>query len=156
VATASEDSTVRLWDTDTGKQHGPTLEGHTDWVTGVAFSPDGVLLASSSTDLTVRLWNVETGDPHGPPLTGHADALLGVAYSPQHDRLATASRDATARLWWPFFEDWVRVGCHLVGRNLSMAEWRKLLPDTPYERTCPDLPAGQKAPSDSAKAQYDD
>ena len=40
LASASEDRTVRVWDAATG-QETLTLKGHTDFVTGVAFSPDG-------------------------------------------------------------------------------------------------------------------
>ena len=38
------------------------LEGHTDSVGSVAFSPDSQLLASGSGDRTVRLWNPATGE----------------------------------------------------------------------------------------------
>ena len=63
LASASDDSTVRLWDADTGQPIGDPLTGHTDAVCGVAFSPDGHRLASGSDDSTVRLWDADTGQP---------------------------------------------------------------------------------------------
>jgi WD40 repeat protein len=60
VASASNDNTVRLWDTGSGAAL-QTLKGHSNWVVAVAFSPDGKQLASASYDKTVRLWNAGSG-----------------------------------------------------------------------------------------------
>ena len=38
------------------------LQGHSDKVTGVAFSPDGAMIASSSWDQSVRVWEVASGE----------------------------------------------------------------------------------------------
>jgi WD40 repeat protein len=59
VASASDDSTVRLWDSATGSAL-QTLD-HWDWVSAVAFSPDGKMIASALGDKTVGLWDSATG-----------------------------------------------------------------------------------------------
>jgi WD40 repeat protein len=59
LASTSFDKTVRLWNAHTYAQM-HVLEGHTNTVSSVCFSPDGQVLASASFDKTVRLWNVHT------------------------------------------------------------------------------------------------
>jgi WD40 repeat protein len=56
LATASKDTTVRVWNASTGAQIGAPLTGHTDWVGTVAWSPDQRALVSASDDGTARIW----------------------------------------------------------------------------------------------------
>jgi WD domain, G-beta repeat len=136
-----------------GQPHGAPLTGHTGPVFAVAFSPNGQLLATASADGTARLWDVTDTNSISQLLTGHSNTVNAVAFSPNAQLLATASQDSAVWLWNPFFHDWRKTGCKLINRNLSMAEWNQLIPGIPYERTCPDLPAGQGAPPDAAPAQ---
>ena len=77
-----------------------TLEGHTDNVWSVAFSPNGKMLASGSWDQTVRLWDIET-EQLLYTLTGHTSDIVSVAFSPDGQTLASGSWDGTIRLWNP-------------------------------------------------------
>jgi WD40 repeat protein len=75
-----------------------TLEGHADWVSAVAVTPDGRRAVSASGDQTLRLWNLETGQTLR-TLEGHTDIVTAVAVTPDGRRAVSASWDRTLRLW---------------------------------------------------------
>jgi WD40 repeat protein/tetratricopeptide (TPR) repeat protein/predicted Ser/Thr protein kinase len=75
---------------------GPSLAGHTDLVTCVAYRPDGRLLASGSYDRTVRLWDLPARKVVR-TLEGHTQVVWGLAFSPDGTRLASSSGNHSQR-----------------------------------------------------------
>ena len=96
LASASADTTVRLWDTATGEEvlgsRGTQIE-LIRWLfllTGLGWCPDH--------DDTVRLWDVVTGaEVHR--ITGHSTLGRTLDFSQDGTRLASVSSDGTIRLY---------------------------------------------------------
>jgi len=97
LASASNDGSVRLWDTTDGTFQNE-LAGYNTAVYSVAMSPDSRTLATGNWDRTVHLLDVATGTLKN-RLTGHTNVVTSVAFSPDGTTLASGSWDTTARIW---------------------------------------------------------
>ncbi|KAL0721598.1 hypothetical protein Bca4012_036197 [Brassica carinata] len=60
LASASFDSTVKIWDAELGKML-CSLNGHRDAVYSLAFSPNGEYIASGSVDKSIHIWSLKEG-----------------------------------------------------------------------------------------------
>jgi cytochrome c len=95
LASASWDSTVRLWPLRSGAAR--VLQGHAQNVNGVVFSPDGSSVVSAGYDLTLRVWPLKEGTPE---VIALASPLNAVAIAPDGD-IITAGADGWVRLVGP-------------------------------------------------------
>ncbi|KAJ1300351.1 hypothetical protein OPQ81_005171 [Rhizoctonia solani] len=90
---------IVVWDVSDGKNLFGSLDGHSDWVRSVSYSPNGALIASGSYDGTIIVWNAYTGEKALPPLTAHSNWVFSVDFSPDSTRLVSSSKDRTIRIW---------------------------------------------------------
>jgi hypothetical protein len=108
VATAGYDRVIHLWDVpDFAKQPQKeagtakprlTLKDHSDAVYGLAFHPDGKLLASAGADRAVKVWDAATGTRLY-TLGDATDWVYCVAWSADKKHLAAAGVDKSVRVW---------------------------------------------------------
>ena len=111
LATGETCNDIHIWQS-TDNQQLMTLQGHTDWVQSVVFSPDNQLLASTSFDTTIKLWDILSGKCLR-TLKGHHAPVMSVVFVPLSKQrlnkieykinekylLASCSFDGTIKLW---------------------------------------------------------
>ncbi len=89
-----------LWDVDSGQRVGPDLLEHSDWVSTLAFTPNGDRLASAGYEGDIILWDVtEREQPtEVERFEDHLGQIWSVTFSSDGNTLASSGFDSTIRL----------------------------------------------------------
>ncbi|NJK82151.1 MAG: WD40 repeat domain-containing protein [Chloroflexaceae bacterium] len=106
LASASRDTTVRVWDLTQGTPPS-ILKEHKRGIKGLAYDPTGMTLASASSDATVRLHKVIQGKP----ITGSSGRIL------KHNNITVGSLS--------FAPDNRVLACGLVTGEVWLWQWRQ-------------------------------
>ncbi|KAG8965671.1 hypothetical protein FRC03_000306 [Tulasnella sp. 419] len=97
VVIGLDDYTARLFALGSGSCI-TTYEGHSNYVMGVALSPNNRLLASGGYDRTMRIWDTKTGFMKS-ILEGHTYIVYAVSFSPDSRFIVSSGGDRSIRLW---------------------------------------------------------
>src|SRR5262249_15622928 len=93
------EKSINIWKLNSqGWTRLPYLKGHKANILALAYSPDGLLLASADGSVKINLWNAENGALLR-TLTGHKRAVMAVTFSPDGRFLISGSLDKTVRIW---------------------------------------------------------
>ncbi|KIJ63326.1 hypothetical protein HYDPIDRAFT_113306 [Hydnomerulius pinastri MD-312] len=96
-ATASDDSTIRIWAFEESRQE-RILTGHGWDVKCVEWHPTKGLLVSGSKDNLIKFWDPRTGTVLS-TLHQHKNTIQALSWSPNGNMVASASRDQTVRVF---------------------------------------------------------
>ncbi len=135
-----DSSAIFLWSLGDPSAEPISLPNQQGFINSVAISPDGQWLAVHSEDRAVRFWQMVDLAKVPLILTEGEDYITSIAFSPDSRWLAGSLIDNTVKLW-PTLNGLVEIGCQVLRRNLTLAEWNRYLPDETYRSTCPNLPA---------------
>lgn len=122
LCSASDDRTLRLWDTKSEGKCVKVLKGHTHFVFCCAFNAQSNLLASGSFDETVKLWEVKTGKLLK-DLPAHSDPITAVDFSSDGKQVVSSSFDGLCRVWDAETGHCIRTIVHAGNPPVSFAKF---------------------------------
>ena len=92
----ASDMSIKIWNVNS-KQKISTLEGHSDIIKLISFSPDYSILASGAHDNSIRFWDMST---YQETQSFENDARVeSVAYSPDGKHIASGAFNGMIKIW---------------------------------------------------------
>jgi WD40 repeat protein/serine/threonine protein kinase len=113
LAAAYRDGEVRLWEVGNWREIA-SFQAHLNFAFGLAFSPDGNLLATGGADHVIKIWDVNaltdyagagTAPKPVKELRGHRASIFALAFVSDGKKLLSASADGTVKVWDPLGAD---------------------------------------------------
>lgn len=124
---------VYIWNTSSSEPIA-VLRGHNAKITGISFSSDGSLMATSSYDGTMRLWH--TTDLNTLPMIfdDHESWVTTTAFAPGNQIILTGDRNGRVRLFPTTAQQLATQYCNHITQPLSVEEWNSYVGgDIPYD-----------------------
>jgi WD40 repeat protein/DNA-binding Xre family transcriptional regulator len=98
IATASRDTTLKIWNVDTGECLA-VLFGHKSTVRAVAWSPDGKKILSGSRDKTLKIWDALKFEEITLQIDPSDEWIRAVAWSPDSKKIVSSGDDCNCTTW---------------------------------------------------------
>jgi WD40 repeat protein/class 3 adenylate cyclase len=140
IAFSDDTGSVVIVDAATGRKS-QVLEAHDGPFVGISFAPDEATFVTAGADGTVKLWDTSTREPLGTVRPLGTNRIAAATFLDE-GRVLIYFPTGEIFEWDPRPDAWEAYACRVAGRNLSRAEWADLVPDRPYQVTCPDHPPG--------------
>ncbi|MEX0981201.1 MAG: hypothetical protein WD577_09400 [Bacteroidales bacterium] len=133
AGTGSNEGAIYLWDYKSGDLI-TSLRGHNAKITGISFTSDGTLMASSSYDGTVSLWHVD--DLNSLPIVfdEHATWVTSIVFSDDDKYVISGDKDGNLRNLPIEISSIAIEYCDYLTRDLTENEWQNYIgTDIPYK-----------------------
>jgi len=141
LASGTSSGQIILWSLPTRRRVAELITNHHSSVNDLAFNRDGKMLVSSDASGSIQLWDIERRQLLG-EVGRLTDISAGVAFSANGQLLASANNEGKVIVWTMDSSLWQQRACEIANRNLTRLEWDQFGPASPYQRTCPQFPAG--------------
>jgi hypothetical protein len=113
---------IYIWNAETGKQIN-VLRGHIAKITGIAFSSDGSLMATSSYDGTVRLWHMNDLNTLPVVFDDHDSWATTVMFTKDDKSIVSGGRNGKIRVYPVEISTMANDYCNYLTRELTPEEW---------------------------------
>ncbi len=134
AGTGNKQGSIYLWNLNTGDKQ--QLRGHTAWITGVDFSNNGNLMATSSYDGSVRLWHMDDLKTLPVVFDDHGTWVTSVLFTKDDKYVISGDKDGNIRKLPTDVKTLIDGYCGFLSRELNQSEWNNYVgTDIPYNPT---------------------